>query len=52
MNRKKMGLQFPLPKEVCDHVCLGVMGQNPQVVPGQYADHTAGASSLDGEVAE
>lgn len=42
-----MGLQFPLPKEVCDHVCLGVEG-----VPGQYTNHTVGAGSLDSEVAQ
>ena len=48
-----MGLQFPLPKEVCDHVCLGGGGgQNPQVVPGRYADHPAGAGSLDSDVAQ
>ena len=27
-------------------------GQNPQVAPGQYTDHTAGAGSLDGEVVQ
>ena len=27
-------------------------GQNPQVAPGQYTDHTAGAGSLDGEIVQ
>lgn len=45
-----MGLQFPL--KCVTHVCLGGGGVRILRWSRGYADHPAGAGSLDGEVAQ